>query len=295
MHAAWGATLILAGFLPTAANAGCEPSFGSGSSLVALTPAPSFDDQEIAERFEIEVRNAGSDLCTLRLSVGRDIPSSDQNFPAYTLSSSSGAISAPLLAGSEDAAGSPAGVTITVPANGRVLIPYDVRLNVGWGVEARTYQQELVYRLHPSDSRDELATQRTRLSLTIPTAARIRFSGASATNGAPVVDMGPLSPISRTRSPPFAIRVLSTAPYRIELASENGGKLRRIDGPDLIPYRLSVNNQHVDLGGGGSLIRVPSHTGSTGNVHPVTIEIEPDPTRHAGNYSDRVTVTVSTF
>lgn len=295
MHAAWGATLILAAFLPTAANAACEPSFASGSNLVALTPAPSFDDQQIAERFQIEIRNSGSDLCTLRLSVGRDIAASDPNFPAYTLSSSSGAIPAAMLAGSEDSAGSPAGIAITVPANGRVLVPYDVRLSVGWGIEARTYEQELVYRLHPADSLDELATQRTRLSLTIPTAARIRFSGASASDGAPIVDMGPLSPVGRTRSPPFAIRILSTAPYRIEVASENRGRLRRVDGAELIPYRLSVSNQEVNLGGGGTLIRVPSHTGSTGNLHPVSIEIDPDPTRHAGNYSDRVTVTVSTF
>ena len=295
MHIALGTTLILAAFLPAAANAACEPSFGSGSNLVTLTPAPSFDDQQIAERFQIEVRNAGSDLCTLRLSVGRDIASSDPNFPAYTLSSSSGAIPAPMLAGGEDAAGSPAGVTITVPPNGRVLVPYDVRLSVGWGIEARTYDQELIYRLHPTTGQEELATQRTRLSLTIPTAARIRFSGASASDGAPIVDMGPLSPVGRTRSPPFAIRVLSTAPYRIELASENRGRLRRTDGADLIPYRLSVNNQQVDLSGSGTLIRVPSHTGSTGNLHPVSIVIDPDPTRHAGNYTDRVTVTVSSF
>jgi len=295
MRAAWGATLILAAFLPATAHAACEPTFGAGSMTVTLTPMPSFDDQQIAERFQLEIRNTGRDLCTLRLSVGRDTASSDPNFPAFTLSSLSGAIPAAALAGGEDSAGSPAGVSVTIPANGRVVVPYDVRLSVGWGIEARTYEQELIYRLHSTDSQDELAIQRTRLSLTIPTAARIRFSGASATNGAPIVDMGPLSSIGRTVSPPFAIRVLSTAPYRVELASENHGQLRRVDGPDLIPYRLSVGNQAVNLSGGGAFIRKPSHTGSAGDVHPVAVEIEPDPRRHAGNYSDRVTVTVSTF
>ncbi len=295
MHAAWGATLILAAFLPTTARAACEPTFATGSTVVTLTPMPSFDDQQIAERFQLEIRNSGSDLCTLRLSVGRDTAASDPNFPAYTLSSPSGAIPAAALAGGEDSAGSPGGITVTVPANGRVVVPYDVRLSVGWGIEARTYDQELIYRLHSTDSQDELAIQRTRLSLTIPTAARIRFSGASATDGAPILDMGALSATGRTVSPPFAIRVLSTAPYRVELSSENFGKLRRVDGPDLIPYRLSVSNQIVDLTAGGAFIRVPGHTGPTGNVHPVAIEIGPDPARHAGNYSDRVTVTVSTF
>jgi spore coat protein U-like protein len=295
MQAAWGATLILATFLPTAANAACEPSFATGSNLVRLTPAPSFDDQQVAERFQLEIVNAGSDSCTLRLGVGRDIAASDPTFPAYTLSGPSGAIPPALLAGGEGAAGSPASVTIDVPANGRVLVPYDVSLTVGWGIAARTYEEELVFRLYPAVSQDELATQRTRLSLDIPTAARIRFSGASATDGAPIVDMGPLSAIGRTVSPPFAIRVQSTAPYRVELVSENRGKLRRVGGADLIPYRLSVSDQDVDLSGGGTLIHVPSHTGSTGNLHPVVIQIEPDPRRHAGNYSDRVTVTVSTF
>jgi spore coat protein U-like protein len=295
MHAAWGATLILAMFLPTAAYAACEPSFAGGSNVVTLTPAPSFDDQQIAERFQVDIRNTGSDSCTLRLGVGHDIAGSDPSFPPYTLSSLSGAIPFATRRGGEDAASPAAGVTINVPANGRVLVPYDVRLDVGWGIEARTYESDLVFRLYPIDSQEELATQRTRLSLAIPTAARIRFSGASASDGAPTVDMGPISPIGRTVSPPFAIRVLSTAPYRVELVSENRGKLRRVDGADLIPYRLSVGDQDVDLSGGGSFIRVPRHTGSTGNVHPVVIEIAPDPTRHAGNYSDRVTVTVSTF
>jgi spore coat protein U-like protein len=295
MHAAWGATLILAAFLPTAANAACEPSFASGSNVVTLTPAPSFDDQQIAQRFQVEIRNTGSDSCSLRLSVGRDIAASDPTFPAYTLSGPSGTIPPALLAGGEGEAGSPASVTIDVPANGRVLVPYDASLTVGWGIAARTYEEELVFRLYPAGSQDELATQRTRLSLTIPTAARIRFSGASATDGAPIVDMGPLSPISRTVSPLFAIRVLSTAPYRVELVSENRGSLRRVGGTELIPYRLSLSSQEVNLSAGGTVLRVPSHSGPTGTVHPVVIQIDPDPTRHAGNYSDRVTVTVTTF
>ena len=295
MHAAWGATLMIAAFLPTAAHAACEPSFGAGSNVVALTPAPSFENQRIEQRFQLEVRNSGDELCTLRIGVGRDLAASDPNFPAYTLSSLAGTVPVLTLAGGDDSASSPGGVTVTVPANGRVLVPYDVRLDIGWGVEARTYEQELVFRLYPADSQDELAAQRTRLSLAVPTAARIRFSGAGASDGAPVLDMGALSPIGRSVSPPFAIRVLSTAPYRVELVSENRGQLRRVDGTELIPYRLSVGAQDLNLSGGGDFIRVPSHTGSTGNVHPVVIEIAPDPTRHAGNYSDRVTVTVSTF
>jgi hypothetical protein len=290
MHAAWGATLILAAFLPAAANAACEPSFATGSNVVSLIPAPSFDDQQIAQRIQVEVRNTGGDSCTLRLSAGRDIAASDPSFPTYTLSNQSGIIPIAALGGGEDS-----GLTITIPEYGRALVPYDVSLDIGWGVEARTYEQELVFRLYPADSQEELAAQRTRLSLVVPSAARIRFSGASGIDGAPILDMGPLSPTRPTISPPFAIRVLSTAGYRVEMVSENGGKLRRIGGAELIPYRLSVSDQQVNLGGGGTLIQVPSHTGSTGNLHPVVIEIEPDPRRHAGNYSDRVTVTVSTF
>jgi hypothetical protein len=251
------------------------------------------DEQEVSQRFQIEIRNDGSDACTLRLAVGRDVVASDASFPTYTLLGPSGIMPAAALTGAADPTASSAAIPITVPANGQVQVPYDVRLNIGWGIEAGTYVQELIYQLYPADSGNEIGTQRTRLSLQISPMARIRFAGAGSMDGPPLLDMGPLSSTTRTVSPPFAIRVFSTSPYHIEVSSPNGGALRRIGGSDLIPYSLSLSGRDMALNGGGASLDVGKHTGSTGHVHPVSITIEPDPTRHAGSYSDRVTVTVT--
>jgi hypothetical protein len=295
MHAASYLAAGLIAFLPVAANAACQPSFGSGPNLVQLAQAASLDGPEVTDRFQVEIRNDGSDVCTLRLVVERDVAASDASFPTYSLYGPNGAIPAELLARGAGAASSGAAITVTVPANGRMRIPYDVRLALGWGAKAGTYGQELVYSLYPVESQELIATQRTRLNLEVPAVARVRFSGASGVEGPARLEMGPLSATARTVSPPFAVRVLSTSAYRVELSSQNRGALRRIGGPELIPYRLSLGGQIMNLGSGGASIGVGNHTSATGDVHPVAIVIDPDPTRHAGNYSDNVTVSITTL
>lgn len=295
MHAASSLAAGLLAFFPVAAEAACQPTFGSGPSLVKIAQTASLDGQNSTDRFEIYVRNDGDEVCTLRLVVERDIAASDSGFPTYTLYGPSGAVPAELLTRGAGPAGSGAAVTVTVPANGKIRVPYDVRLALEWGATSGLYGQDLIYSLYPADSQSLLATQRTRLSLEIPAVARLRFSGASGTGGAARLEMGPLSATGRTISPPFAIRVLSTSAYRIELSSQNRGALRRLGGPELIPYRLSLGGQIINLGSGGASIGVGNHTTSTGDVHSVGIVIDPDPTRHAGNYSDNVTVSITTL
>lgn len=295
MRAASGLALALVTLLPAAANAACAPSFGSGSTTVPLAPAGSLDEQQITERFQVEVRNDGDEICKLRLVVGRDIGASDDSFPTYTLSGPSGAVAAAMLTDVADPAGGRTAITITVPAKSQIRVPYDVRLSLGWGAKAGTYVQELIYQLYSSESQAEIATQRTRLSLAIPAIARVRFSGASGIDGPARVEMGPLSSTGRTVSPPFAIRVLSTSAYRIELASRNQGFLRRVNGPDLIPYRLLLGGRDMKLARSAVLLGASGHTGATGDVHPVSVVIDPDPTRHAGDYSDNVTVSITTL
>lgn len=286
-----GLSVALVALLPAVADAACEPGFVDGSNVVTLTPSGSFDDQRLVERFYVRVQNTGSDACTLRLAVGRDIAASDRSFPDYTLTGPNGNI--PIVALPAAASNPNVSVPLTVPAGGQVQVAYDVRLDVGWGSEAGTYGQELVYQLFRPDSRAEIADQRTSISLNVPTAARIRFAGTSGGREAARLEMGVLSPTTPTVSPPFAIRVLSTSGYQMQLESENAGALQRTNGPERIPYRMSVDNRPLNLAGGGGLISVARHTGRTGDVHPVSVVVDPDPARHAGQYSDRVTVTVT--
>jgi len=282
--------LMLATFA-TAAQAECVPSFVAGGNSVTLTSAGSFDDGRLNERFYVRLRNDGDTVCELRLAVGRDIAASDADFPSYELFGPNGSVTV----NSTDAARTSerSAVDIVIPVRGETSIPYDVRMKLGWGFESGIYDQALEFFLTARTGQSELATQRTQLSLNIPAIARIRFAGAGNARGSTSVEMGTLSPNAVSTSPPFAIRVLSTAGYQMDLESQNAGALRRVDGPEVIPYRMMVSGRPMNLKGGGDRIQVASHTGSTGNVHPVSVVVDPDPTMHAGNYRDRITVTVT--
>jgi hypothetical protein len=280
---------------PTLAHAECEPGFGSASSLVEIRSG-SPDEQRVSDRFLVEVRNNGSDPCTLRLAVARDMSSFSPGFPAFSLSGPAGVVSAAALPASPEGGDRRTAITIQVPANGTVRVPYDVSFDVNWGMTSGLYEQDLNYQLFDAGGREELASQRTRLALDIPPVARVRFSGASGGEGGSQLAMGPLSQVSTTHSPPFAIRVLSTSAYRIEVVSTNRGALVRTDGPDRIPYRFVLDGEALELGTlAGDFATESGNTGATGKVHPVRVIIDPDPTRHAGVYSDRVMVTITPF
>lgn len=283
--------VAFAALLPAAGNAVCEPSFVEGPSTVMLRPPISLDNQRLVERFNIRVRNDGGEVCTLRLGVGRELASLRRRFPVYSLAGRNGIESVNGLSGTGNGIG-PAREFI-VPANGQVSIPYELRMAVGWGSEAGTYTEDLVFQLSDAQSGNAVASQRTRLSLEIPKTARIRFAGATGADGPARIEMGPISATAPTRSPPFAFRILSTSGYRIDLVSQNRGALRRSDGPDLIPYQMTLDGRAVNLAGAAYSLEVGRPTSSVGDVHPVTIVINPDPLYHAGSYSDRVTVTVT--
>lgn len=276
--------------LAPAAHAECVPSFVEGSNVVTITPA-GLDTPQVTERFYVRLRNAGDTVCELKLAVGRDIAASSASFPNYTLTGPFGNLQ--VTDSSAAAANTSSSSDVIVPAGGEVSVPYDIRLNVGWGSEAGDYDQQLEFYLLSRATAEQLGVQRTQLSLTVPTVARIRFAGASGAGGPARVEMGTLSPLAPTVSPPFAIRVLSTSGYQMQLASQNAGALQRDGGSERIPYRMTVDGRLLNLSGGGDMINVGNHTGSTGDVHPVSIVIDPDATRHAGNYDDRVTVTVT--
>ena len=274
---------------PAAAGATCTPAFVQGPGTVVIRPL-SLDTGQASERFELRVRNDGDSACSLRLVVGRDLAARSADFPAYSMSGPFGTIA--INAGQAMAGQGAAAAPVQLAAGAQIVLSHDVRVEAGWGSAAGEKLEELQFALLSAEDQSELATLRVRLRLEIPTTALIRFAGASS-GGPARVDMGTLSPTSPTRSPPFAIRVLSTAPYRMDLESENRGALARIGGPDRAPYRLSVGGQAMNLRQGTDGFLVSRHTGRTGDVHAVSIIVDPDPLRHAGRYSDRIMVAVT--
>lgn len=275
----------------TAAHAECVPSFVAGGNSVSITPSGSFDEGRVTERFYVRLRNDGDTVCELRLAVGRDVAASDPNFPEFQLMGPNGGVAIHDTDASRSNAQS--ATDIIIPIGGETNVPFDINMKLGWGFESGLYDQALEFVLLSRSGQTELGTQRTLLSLNIPSVARIRFAGAGGTRGVASLEMGTLSPHAPTTSPPFAIRVLSTAGYQMDLESENYGALRRVDGPEVIPYRMTVSGRPMNLKGGGDRVTVAAHTGSTGNVHPVVVAVDPDPAMHAGHYRDRITVTVT--
>jgi hypothetical protein len=289
MRALYSLPIALAA-IPAGAHAACEPSFVSTTQTVVLIPT-SLDGGPLIERFDVRVRNDGDTTCTLRLAIGREQGPPTQGFPNFSLTGPGGNI--PVVPVQAATSNPNTRVNITIPAGQETVVSYEVRINVGWGDEAGNLEQELVHLLLPENGNSEFATARTILSLTVPLSVRVRFAGAFGENGPATVEMGLLSPTATTYSPPFAIRVLSNSRYRMDLVSQNAGALVRVGGTERVPYQMTVGSMPVNLAGAGAVINVPTRPGVSGDVHPVSIAIGPDAERHAGDYSDRVTVTVT--
>ncbi|WP_147366931.1 hypothetical protein [Aurantiacibacter zhengii] len=288
---AMSVAVLFATTFATTAKAECDPSFVDGDNTIRLIPPPSFSSDQLNETFQVRIRNAGDEPCLLRLGVGRRIADGSQQFPTYSLTGPDGNVPLSSLSGAPDTGSF--GTEFVAPPGEQVVIAYEIRMDVGWGSEAGIFTEDLVFQLfddrpgHPPIIRD------ARLMLEIPKMALIRFAGVSGIDGPALIEMGAISPHSVTQSPPFALRILSTSGYRMELVSDNGGALRRVNGPDLIPYELSLRGQRLELDGTSDGIEVNRHTSSLGDVHPVTVIIQPNPEYHAGDYSDRVFITVT--
>ena len=277
--------------MPSAAVAECIPSFAGGPTIVTLTPDATFSNSQLNEAFSVQLRNDGDTSCDLRLTVGRDVGASDPDFPPYQLIGPNGTISNIGTAG--DGGNRGASVPVTVPAGTEVPVRYQVRTRVGWGAESGDYIEELVFRIRDLGGQAGELRQRAELRLLIPAIARIRFSGSSGVSGAAQLELGTLSTTAPTRSPPFGIRVLSTSAYQMVLVSQHAGALQRNGGAERIPYRMRVGGRLMNLAGGSDMISRNRHTGPRGDLHRVSVVIDPDPQRRAGDYSDRVTVTVT--
>ena len=87
------------------------------------------------------------------------------------------------------------------------------------------------------------------------------------------------------------MRIWSTAGYRVSVSSENRGQLVHASNLDRLPYELDFDRRTVNLRGADSFF-YPQHTPSLGRLHPLRVVVQPVDAR-AGDYADRVTVTVT--
>lgn len=96
----------------------------------------------------------------------------------------------------------------------------------------------------------------------------------------------------------FDIGVKYNAGYRVRVSSLNEGRLKHASLSDTVPYTLAVNSAAVSLAGSNTTpVQVATGSGvsaANGTILTSSVTIGALGTARAGNYSDTVTITVST-
>jgi hypothetical protein len=90
------------------------------------------------------------------------------------------------------------------------------------------------------------------------------------------------------------VRVRATSQVAITLSSSNLGVLKHTSLPDAtgVPYSLTVDQIPVDLtSSSATILRTPELT-LDGNSYPMRVTIGNTTGRAAGNYKDRITISV---
>ncbi len=285
--------------------ADCQPAFLGGDQSVVVDGVEVEPGGRATADFDIRVQNAagpggggsagaGGGPCEATIRIARIGGSADPDFPSYVLRApGNGRIEVlpdPASGGTADSdifiANAPPGT------NGR-NVPLRLRVTTEWGSRAGTYVEQLVLLLV---DRNGQVVDRSNLTITIviPSAVSLRLIGAvigDGTSGPARVDLGNLSSTAVTRSQPFAAHILSTAPYVVRFSSTNLGNLLHEQGREQVPYRLFFEGALVDLAGSNEFPYLePSPR--RGDRRPMRIAVPPV-TALAGNYSDRITVTVT--
>jgi len=135
-----------------------------------------------------------------------------------------------------------------------------------------------------------LAAAPLTLGLDIVSAALIGVKGeVSRVRGGLSVDLGELEPGERKL--PVTLYVVSTGAYRVSVSSLNLGRLKHVGSQWYVSYRMWLGGQNLDLSAldGFDVTSDRWHF----DDYPVRIEIGETEGKRAGNYSDRVMLTVA--
>lgn len=285
--------LAMACASPTLAQSECEPEFVQVAQTVALNDIEVGAGNTSVETFEIRIRNVAADNgpCRATLRIARLSTAPSLGTISYSLQAQGRVLQ--ILPNESFPGSAESDLDIPQLPSSQTGISVPVRLFVPseWGLaEGNQVDDLIVFLLDESGAvADEL---RLTLSLNVPPAVEIRTVGATGRDAIASVNLGTLDPNSVTTSSPFGVRVWSTSPYTISLRSENDGRLKHANASNTIGYKLFLDGGEVSALGmpAGS---EPDGTDGLGDFHPIEVRVYPFETALAGDYSDRVEVTVT--
>ena len=288
--------LALSALEPRAALAACNASIESIDAVPTIDYEP-FANSQKSEDFEVEVRNDGNQECVVALAIASGTTGGQRFYRkgtdelAYEVLTENGseysnAIDAP--AGStrlEGGIGEDAEITVTL------------RIPAGLVSPAGTYEDTLRLRLFDVSGATPVPLGPER---TIPASARIQaraqlnIAGTSGKFGAFEIDELDFGDMTTGATRDAVVQVRATSQVAITLSSSNLGVLKHTSLPDAtgVPYTLTVDQTPVDLTGSTApILRTPDLT-LDGNSYPMRVTIGNTTGRAAGNYKDRITISV---
>jgi hypothetical protein len=281
--------IACSGAFATPALAGdCRPEFVESTETVNFSSVEIGVGQFSRENFAVHVRNTGDGDCsaTIRVRrVGAPLPDA----PRYTLQS--GATVFEILAeGAAPTAHSDLPVPNAPTDDRGANVGFQLTLPTEWGLQSGFYGEQVeLALLDPAGI--EVDTLTLALNIDIPRSVALRVVGATGDTSVARIHLGTLSSTAPTTSDPFGVRIWSTSGYRVSVSSENRGQLVHASNLDRLPYELDFDQRKVNLEGADSFF-YPQHTPSLGRLHPLRVMVGPVNAR-AGDYADRVTVTVT--
>lgn len=276
--------------VPAVAQDRCAPSFDRKEMAIELTAPSPTASIAAAENFTVDIGNVNETACQVRLQVVA-LDGLNYHFPPYMLLRQGQKV---FVQANEAASTASFPTTINVPGGGSTMsVPFQIALPPNWNVDAGNYSQRLQLSLVDSSSGELFDQMILKLNFTVPSAATLAVVGAtSGAGGMKVIALGQLSQTHETRSPDFDLLVWSNAAYRVTFASDNRGQLVHSNGVDHVTYRMTINGTAIDLSGPSSF-PFNRRTSSTGDFHRLAVIVPPVGQAPAGDYRDRITVTVT--
>lgn len=137
------------------------------------------------------------------------------------------------------------------------------------------------------------AERQVTLALDVRPSAVMGLAGTFTRRGGVArIDMGELS--EGAVSLPVSLWVRSTRGYRVDVSSENRGRLVSGSRGWSVPYSLSLGGERIDLGDPSALRSSPGG-GLRDDNYPLVLQIGSVDGARAGRYSDLLTLTLAPF
>lgn len=178
---------------------------------------------------------------------------------------------------------------LNLAAGERGMLRFSVMVDPADLPTAGLYTQTAFLTLDEPDG-TPLSEKPITLGVRVPSAALMGLKGEfRRSGGVATIDLGPIS--EGTRPLNTTLYVLSTAGYKVSVASTNLGRLRQGVSGWYVPYTLTVGDRTVNLATPQSLL-VDSTRARLDN-YPLAVNLGSATGLKAGSYTDTVTFTIS--